>query len=83
LSGEARSYRSSPGVTRRFCAACGSALTYEATTSPETIDITTVSLDDPNLFPPTREVWLDHRLPWQVVDAARAHYPQDSWFDRN
>jgi hypothetical protein len=81
LSGEPTSYRSSAGVRRGFCAACGSALTYETTASPATIDITTVSLDDPTLFPPTREVWLDHRLPWQTVDAALAHYPQDSGFD--
>jgi hypothetical protein len=81
LCGEPRSYRSSAGVTRRFCAACGSALMYENLNTPQTIDIATGSLDDPNLYPPTREVWLDHRLPWQAVDAALAHYPQDSGFD--
>ncbi len=81
LAGEPTAYRSSPAVRRRFCASCGSALTYETTARPATIDITTVSLDDPTLFPPTREVWLDHRLPWQAVDSALAHYPQDSGLD--
>jgi len=81
LCGEPRSYRSSSGVTRRFCAACGSALTFETVKDPQTIDITTATLDDPNLYPPTREVWLEHRLRWQAVDAALAHYPQDSGFD--
>lgn len=78
LRGEPRSYRSSSGVTRGFCASCGSALTYETLTSPQSIDITTCSLDDPNLYPPTQEVWLDHSLPWQSVDAALAHHPQGS-----
>jgi len=58
---------------------CG-AVPYRLT-STETLDIITVSLDDPTLFPPTRELRLDHRLPWAAVDAALAHYPQDSGFD--
>jgi hypothetical protein len=32
---------------------------------PDTIDITTASLDYPDDYPPTEEVWLEHRLTWQ------------------
>jgi hypothetical protein len=46
--------------------------------SPATIDITTASLDNPNLFPPSLETWLEHRLPWQSADQARAQYPRGS-----
>src|SRR5262245_47723772 len=51
-------YRSSPNVERTFCNCCGTPLSYQCTTERETIDITTVSLDMPNDFAPTREIWL-------------------------
>jgi hypothetical protein len=68
LSGEPRMHRSSPGVIRQFCSMCGSALTYENARSAATIDITTVTLDEPNRFPPDREVWTEDRIPWEPVD---------------
>jgi hypothetical protein len=57
---------------------CGSQLFYESVASPATIDITTASLDNPNLFPPSLETWLEHRLPWQSADQARTQYPRGS-----
>jgi hypothetical protein len=78
LSGSPRVYRSSQGVVRKFCAACGSQLFYENTDSAATIDVTTVSMDDPNLFPPTSEVWLEHRMSWQTVDRTRAQFSRSS-----
>ena len=74
VSGQPRLYRSSQGVVRQFCGTCGSQLLYEQAERPTTIDITTASMDNPNQFPPTFEVWLEHRLSWQSADAARAHY---------
>ena len=76
LSGSPRTYRSSHGVVRQFCGTCGSQLAYENIASPATIDITTASLDNPNLFPPTLEAWLDHRVPWQTPSETRAQYPR-------
>jgi hypothetical protein len=78
LSGNPRTYRSSQGVVRQFCGTCGSPLSYENVESPTTIDITTASLDNPNLFPPTMEVWVEHRVSWQIADHARAHYPRST-----
>ncbi len=75
LSGSPQSFRSSQGVVRQFCGACGSQLFYESISSPGTIDITTASLDNPDLFPPTMEVWLEHRLSWQATDQNRRQYP--------
>ena len=75
LSGQPRTYRSSQGVVRQFCAACGSQISYESVERPSTIDITTASLDNPNLFPPTLEVWLEHRVSWQTADQSRTQYP--------
>jgi hypothetical protein len=75
LSGSPRGFRSSQGVMRQFCGTCGSQLFYESISSPATIDITTASLDNPNLFPPTMEVWLEHRVSWQTADQNRTQYP--------
>lgn len=66
LAGSASINLSSRDVVRRFCGNCGTPLTYENGGSPNTIDITTASLDDPNASPPTMEVWLEHRLNWQI-----------------
>lgn len=78
LCGGARDFLSSPGVIRRFCADCGSALTYENSKSPASIDVTTASLDDPAACPPTAEVWLDHRISWQAAAANLVPHRQGS-----
>jgi hypothetical protein len=65
LCGAPQVFHSSPGVTRQFCRRCGTQLTYESLRHPDTIDITTASLADPDAYPPTTEVWLEHRLGWQ------------------
>ena len=75
LAGTPRAFQSSPGVVRQFCAACGSALTYSNSDSPTTIDLTTASLDDPSRFPPTKEVWMEHRVSWQPIDPALTQHP--------
>jgi hypothetical protein len=78
LTGCPRVYRSSQGVVRQFCGTCGSQLSYESAASPTTIDITTASMDNPNLFPPTLEVWLEHRVSWETGDQSRTLYPRSS-----
>jgi hypothetical protein len=74
VSGEPARHQSSPGVIRRFCPTCGGALTYENSAHPETIDVTTATLDEPAAYPPTLELWLDHRISWQAVDPTLPHY---------
>jgi hypothetical protein len=78
LSGNPQSFQSSPGVTRRFCRLCGSPLTYENDRDPGTIDVTTASLDSPGLFPPTREVWLEHKLAWEATNESIGQYPRST-----
>ena len=81
LAGRPSLFRSSAGVIRRFCGICGSAIVYENDKNPTTVDITTASLDDPNRFPPTAEVWLEDKLAWAVTDSALAQHqrlPPDS-----
>jgi hypothetical protein len=81
LAGRPQPYQSSSGVTRGFCNACGSALTYEKAATPSTIDVTTLSLDDPTVFPPTAEVWLEHRVPWQASNGSLGQFLQGAEAD--
>jgi hypothetical protein len=78
LSGRPQPYASSPGVLRCLCGNCGSPLTYENDAATDTIDITTASLDDPQRFAPTREVWLEHKLSWQAVNPGLEAFLRDS-----
>jgi hypothetical protein len=55
---------SSPGVERRFCADCGSALFYVADMLPGLVDITIATFDAPERTPPAVHIWNRHRLPW-------------------
>lgn len=62
--GKPSEFRSSAPVTRTFCAACGTPLTYRNDKHPDSLDITTASLDEPARFPPTHHSWLGHDLAW-------------------
>ena len=62
--GELAVHVSSPGVERGFCARCGSSLTYRRADRPGLFDVTTASLDDPEAFPPSKEIWVEERLSW-------------------
>jgi hypothetical protein len=75
IAGSPTTFRSSPAVRRTFCPACGTPLTYQHDDSPLTIDIATATLDDPDAFAPTCEIWLSQRIRWASVDPSLPHYP--------
>ena len=62
--GRATAFRSSPGVQRTFCAACGTPLTCEREEDAGYIDVTTCSADRPDAYPPTHHSWLSHDVAW-------------------
>jgi hypothetical protein len=68
VAGELAVHRSSPGVERGFCARCGTSLTYRRANRPGLFDVTTASLDDPNAFPPDKEIWTSERLSWEAIN---------------
>jgi hypothetical protein len=68
VSGDPPEYRSSPGVSRTFCDNCGTSLTYGQDEEPDSIDVTTASLDFPDEFPPTRHIWLEDKVAWEGVN---------------
>jgi hypothetical protein len=67
LSGAPSRYESRPQVTREFCGACGTQLTYKHAGEPETIDVTACSLDEPERVAPDDHVWCDRMLPWVKI----------------
>lgn len=58
---------SSPGIFWRFCASCGSLVGYRRDSRPDHIDITTATLDNPDRFPPTVEIWVGEKIEWEAL----------------
>ncbi|TIH10614.1 GFA family protein [Pseudomonas leptonychotis] len=68
LAGTPREYASSASCTRSFCPICGAHLTLFTTLSPDSLDITIATLDQPELAPADRHIWVQSRLPWLQLD---------------
>ncbi len=64
VKGSASVYRSSENVARTFCPRCGTSLTYRSDRLPDQVDVTTGSADDPEAFPPTKQVWAHQKISW-------------------
>ncbi len=60
-------YRSSPGVTRRFCRTCGSPMSFEGERWPDEIHLFLPSFDQPETFQPTCHVHVEEQLSWLHV----------------
>src|SRR5262249_6667089 len=76
VSGTPARFESTPGCVRSFCARCGTPLTFHSAQYPELIDLTTASLDQPELAPPRDHTWTRSKLPWVVLDPALPAYPR-------
>jgi hypothetical protein len=75
LQGQPSEFHSSAPVRRTFCAACGTPLTYEHADGPGFVDITTCTLDDPNLFRPTHR--RQHLVLPELVPSVRRFSKRD------
>lgn len=65
LSGEAPAvYRSSPGVEREFCAACGTSLAYRGEKWPGETHFLIGTYDDPEAFTPRSDAFAEEALSW-------------------
>jgi hypothetical protein len=78
LTGEPKWHSSSPGVAWGFCGECGSLVLYRRDSRPEHTDVTTVSLDEPDAFPPTVEIWTEHKLAWETLNPDLPHKPRST-----
>jgi hypothetical protein len=64
IRGVPTEFRSSPKAVRCFCPSCGTQLTFQHSDAAEEIDITTCSLDDPQLAHPEDHTWIGSKLQW-------------------
>lgn len=64
VEGLPRTLRSSRRVLRHFCGECGTHLTYANDRDRGVVDVTTCSLDKPDLAPPTHHSWVSHGVRW-------------------
>jgi hypothetical protein len=71
-------FRSSPHVERTFCGRCGTSLTYRRHDRHDSIDVHTATLDDPEAFPPVREIWLEEKISWMVANDRFTPYERTS-----
>ena len=69
LAGTPATFRSSGHATRTFCPTCGTQLTFADDASPDEIDISTCSLDQPEQAPPRDHTYISSKLDWvQLAD---------------
>jgi len=75
VSGEPKRFASSAKAMRSFCPDCGTPLTFQHNDFPAEIDITTCSLDNPELVPPQDHVRTNRRLSWLRLADGLREYP--------
>ena len=62
------------GRERTFCPDCGTPLGFFDPEIPDEFEVTTCSLDQPELFPPLDHTWTVDRLPWfETADSLPRH----------
>lgn len=74
LAGKPSQFRSSDHATRAFCATCGTQISFADDGSPEEIDITTCSLDQPGLMPPQCHIFTRSQVPWLTLGDTLPRY---------
>ena len=57
-------------VERGFCAACGSQVIIKIARSPHLIGLQAGCLDDPSIYRPTKDLFVDSAQPWDWLDPA-------------
>ena len=72
ISGELSYYEvvadSSSTISRGFCPRCGNPIVAQLSAYPELLIVSAASLDDPNLFNPTRVLWHTSAQPWDTIN---------------
>lgn len=57
-------FQSSEHGTREFCPRCGTQLTFRSTQTPDEVDVTIGSLDQPEMVRPRDHTWVESALEW-------------------
>ena len=61
-------FDSSAIAFRQFCANCGTQLTFQFLRSPDSIDVTLASLDEPAAIRPEDHIWTKRQIAWIKLD---------------
>ena len=67
LNGYPGAYSSSPGKEWLYCRDCGSLIGYRRSERPTHMDVATGTLDNPDLYPPTVEIWVTEKIGWEAL----------------
>jgi len=64
IEAEPATLHASSHGTRGFCSRCGTPVSFVTTKRPGQIDVTVGSLDDPNPYTPSEDVYIEDKLDW-------------------
>lgn len=73
-------YVSSPGITRRFCARCGSKLVFDMDGNADTVSVAAGAFDSPLPLVPQYHIFVASKAPWHGIHDALPRfdaYPPD------
>jgi hypothetical protein len=73
--GQPAFFDSSEHGRRGFCPRCGTPLTFRSSATPDDIDVTTCSLEDPEVLPPRDHTRTASRLRWVTLADGLPAYP--------
>jgi hypothetical protein len=63
-------------ISRGFCATCGSPTLITVRAFPDVCFVYAASLDDPNMFKPTRVIWNGSSCAWDSIDRSLSIHAQ-------
>ena len=75
IAGQPETYASSEHGKRSFCRACGSYLVFVSSKVPGEVSVNTASFDAPEVFPPAKHIYVQHRISWFPIGEDLPQYP--------
>ena len=61
---------------RAFAACCHTPIVFQDSEDAEWLDVTIISLDAPEGYSPSGEIWTEDKLPWIRLNPELPSYPQ-------
>ena len=65
------------GHLRSFATCCGTPIFVQDAMDSQRVDVTTCSMDSPELHPPQAAIWTEDRLPWIPAVSSLPEFPRD------
>src|SRR5882724_1119087 len=77
LSGQLKQVQHA-GRLRSFATCCGAPILVQDAVDALWVDVTTCSMDSPELYPPKPAIWTGNGLPWISAVSSLLEYPRDT-----